>query len=96
MTITTNNIPRQLVCFHDLPEKVQPEFDYIEGEDRLNLRCFEYKGEWYDSHEFIACESGSEFRQLGWHGVQSDTHFSGILVKYMPRDERVVVGRYYT
>lgn len=34
MTITSNNVPRQLVCFHDLPEKVQPEFDYIEGDDR--------------------------------------------------------------
>lgn len=90
MKITTNNQPRELVAFEDLPESERENFDYVAGKGRFVPRFFCYRGAWYDVGEFVRAEIAS------WDGVQSDTYFSGVLIRYVDDCERVIVGRYYS
>ena len=95
MQIITNNRPRRLECAADLPAKVQADFDYIAWEEGYAPRFVQYKGEWYDVYDSqnITRELGfSQFK--GWHGIVSDSFFSGVLFKLCD-DDTVIVGRYF-
>jgi hypothetical protein len=102
ITVVTNNVPRDLICFHDLRAEVQKDFDYVaRREERSDLRFFAYKGAWYDSHEFMRCNDTTlaethreSFKE--WDGYQSDTYFSGVLIKFVDDNERVIVARYFS
>jgi len=99
MKITTNNVPRNLVCFHDLPDTAQSDFDYVSGDDLYSPRFFSYRGAWYDTNEFMRFDyanafSGPQFAK--WDGYQSETFFSGIVVRYVDDFERVIVGLYFS
>lgn len=95
MKIITNSHPRDLFCFWDLPEAAQSDFDYIEGEDRYSPRLFRYGGAWYDTGGFFRLPDHPDWRDLPWNGYQSDSYFSGTLVRYVDDYERVIVGRYW-
>jgi len=86
LTIHTNNVPREIVYALDLTAKERQEFDYIDWEavDRGEEgRDFvRYKGEIYDLGEFQITSPGPrEF--AAWDGYQSDSYFSGALMRYV-------------
>lgn len=88
MDITTNWHHRELVAFHDVPEKVRnDQFDYVEPAEYYSNRFFCYRGWWYDAYEFEATSSVpfhyGELADKGWHGVQSDSVWSGIAIRYV-------------
>jgi hypothetical protein len=88
-TIITNNIPRDLITWHELSMKEREDFDYIEsGDDCFEYRFFRYKGNVYDVYEFI---SGMK----GWDACASDTFFSGTCIRMVYDEDKVIVGRYY-
>lgn len=93
MEIITNNVPRDLICWHDLTPEEREDFDYIEDkyDERLSPRLFRYKGEVYDLHEFELASDSLK----GWDGYQADTYFSGVLVKYTKDYYQIIAGRYY-
>lgn len=108
MNITTNNQSRELVSLADIPVSAQSHFDYIEGDDQFTERLFQYRGAWYDTHEFVRIVKRSDVRTLGfghtcdddspllaWHGIQTNTYFSGVVVRYVDAGERIIVGRIY-
>lgn len=87
--VTTNNVPRDLFCPCEVPAHIYADFDYIDFDD--GPRLFKYRRQWYDICEFMKAPE-----VLGdWQGYQSETHFSGIVVKYAEGMERVIVGAYY-
>jgi hypothetical protein len=94
MKITTNNVPRDIIEAYELTENEQAEFDYLDwkkiraGDDSASF--FRYKGNLYDLGEFERADIE------GWDGIQHDTYFSGIIVRYCNEFEQVVVGRYFT
>lgn len=107
MIIKTNNVPRQLVRHWDLTTAEKKELDYIdwdtEGDD---FQGFRYKGQIYDLGEFVRIvpqgEVGGPFAHYdhsgslkGWDGVNTDSYWSGVLARYSPDREGVVVGRFY-
>ena len=105
LTITTNNVPRDLLSCFDLTDKERAEFDYIEDMGDAIDRFFRYRGNVYDSHEFVRIELASKRTNpyclgvweedsplLNWDGYQSDSMFSGIVVRYCEDYERVIVG----
>jgi hypothetical protein len=92
MNIITNNRPRPLACLVDLPAKVQEDFDYLN--DPHEYRLVQYKSHWYDVYDSQSITRELGFDQFkGWHGIQSDSFFSGILFRLVGDDE-VIVGRY--
>jgi hypothetical protein len=96
MKIITNNRPRPMACFADLPAKVQADFDYVMLADHYSPRFVQYKGEWYDVYDSQSITRELGFSQFaGWHGIQSDSFFSGVLFKLCD-DDTVIVGRYFS
>lgn len=91
-TVVTNNRPRLLLTWDELTPKEQREFDYLEGEARYDTDFVRYRGWVYDLGEFE--RSGESLP--AWEGVQANSYFSGILVRYCEGDrDRVVMGRWY-
>lgn len=111
MKITTNNVPRDLLMPHELPAGImESEFDYVSDPTECGARFFKYRGAWYDVNEFThitrrAKECGG-FSQpvdgdspiFAWDGIQTETYFSGIVIKIKFADdgERVIVGSVYS
>lgn len=68
-------------------------------------RFFRYRGEIYDIHEFVCIEKRSQLTNsfchgvdddsilLKWDGIQTDSFFSAIVVRYTD-NENIVVGSY--
>lgn len=97
VTIITNGQARDLLALCDLTPSEASDFDYITGEDTYSPRLFRYKGAVYDANEFMRAngESAPSHRPFAaWHGVQADTYFSGVLIRYVDDFERIIVGRY--
>lgn len=95
MKIITNNRPRQLLEYHELPERIQADFDYVDKEDPGGYRFFCYRGNWYDTFEFQRISGLSPLCVGRWTGYQSDSFFSGVVLRYANDFEEVIVGRYY-
>jgi len=109
MNIKTNNKPYELKSWSDLSDKARAEFDYITvgSDDAYTSRFVQYKGVWYDTNEFQGFNhiQGEPWFK-GWDGYQSDTYFSGVVLRWYrerwrgelqkPDFERVVMGTYFS
>lgn len=93
--ITTNNHPRPIIEGYELSDSERKEFDYYDW-DNIMPEFFRYKGELYDLDEFMATSGNYPDSIKKWDGIQSDTYFSGLVIKYTPDHEHVIVGRYCT
>lgn len=106
MKITTNNVPRDVLYWHDLTDAERKEFDYLDTEDRQNDASFvRYKGWCYDMGEFERVPNvdgtANNYNSFqGWDGYHSDSFFSGVLLRWSRVSERAdtgaVVMGYYT
>lgn len=92
-TITTNNRPRPLVTFAELPEDVRAWFDYLDDYSREDLRFVRFRGAWYDALDTMAATEDIAAR--GWHSIHGETFFSAVVFKFMEDrygDAAVVIG----
>ena len=105
MKITTNNIPRELVTFHDIPKKSQPDFDYVTEDAQFEYRFIQYKGSWYDTYD-TQCIAVNHGQFMGWtmaveedsplakwHAVIGESYFSGVLFRFTG-ESMVICGSY--
>jgi hypothetical protein len=107
LTIKTNHNFRPLLSGYELNDSERSEFDYIENwEDDTTNRFVRYRGQLYDTNEFsrivpIAGELGPmgwnhpvspDSELINWHGILTDSFFSGIVIKYSEDWESVKVG----
>jgi hypothetical protein len=102
--IVTNYHRLPILDGSDFTLKERKEFDYLDW-DKLekgtdSASFFRYKGEVYDLGEFSRVGYIEQFGPYGrWDAYQSDSFFSGIVVKYVLNDpdydDSVIVGRYY-
>ena len=100
MKVKTNNVPRDVIEAYELTEQEREEFDYLDwdaidnGEDSATF--LRYKGELYDLSEFEAIPHRWVDGWRNWHGYQSDSFFSGLVIRFTDDFEQVTVGRYMT
>lgn len=94
-----NRHTRPLIAFNQLEHSVIAEHfgeDYpIGNEDQWTPRFFNYRGSWYDTHEFEVAPL--EVKVLGYDGVQTESYFSAVVVSYFDRDgyelqDEIIVG----
>ncbi|CAB5237915.1 hypothetical protein UFOVP142_6 [uncultured Caudovirales phage] len=90
LKVITNNVPRDLLTWGEIPESARAKFDYIKEDDRWDYRFFSYRGQWYDANEFMRNNAPSLDRK--WDGLNSDSFFSGIAIRYVQDYERIVVA----
>jgi len=96
MKITTNNQYRELLYANEIPQVVlDNEFDY---QDEKTYGYFKYQSRYYHLDMFLATSdilginSDSKFKDF--HGVYSDSYFSGILIRLSDCGEKVKVASY--
>lgn len=92
--LITNNHFRDLHCAEDVDPKIVKEwFDYLSEEDLGSPRLFEYRGSWYDANEFDYRDRNSFPSTVhGWDGVQCESAFSAVLIRYDDDYEAVAVA----
>lgn len=80
-TVKTNNVPRPLLSWQELPEEMQKE---CWDED---AQYFIYKGYPYCLGDFVSLRDTPR-----WDGVQGETYWSAIVIRVVPTSNSVVVG----
>lgn len=103
LRIITNGHSRPILYGWELTDKEKKEFDWIDNSETLSwedAEFFRYKGWVYCLSDMMRVDRHSPFYPE-WDGYESDSFFSGIVVKY-PKEEWgdidtdfVVVGWYY-
>lgn len=89
--IVTNNKPRNLLFWWELPLHLQKEVDKPEEEDD-SLRYFVYKGVVFDLHDFsVFMGDGSN----GWDGHCHMTVWDAVLVKLVGTERVIVASAYW-
>ena len=97
--ITTNHHPRPMLRVDELPAGVRAEyFDYVNEDSQDGASFFQYRGWWYDAHEFTVAPN--DLKGRGWDGVQTDSAWSGIAVQWFDadgeyREDEIVVASLY-
>ena len=105
LTIKTNNVPRFVTYGYELPIDILEDLGYNvetdEADDWMFRQFAQYRGVWYDIGDFITTYPGpwnhglpKEF--LKWDGYQSDSYFSGVLIRYCEDTESVAFATYYS
>lgn len=94
MKIRTNYHRRDVVYGFELTPQERAEFDYL-SEDELSERQFvRYGGNVYDLGDFERTNfHGAPPEFLRWDGYQSDSFFSGILVRYVDENNSAATER---
>jgi hypothetical protein len=96
LTIKTNNQPPPLFNPCELSQsqraKLRRQFDWM-SDDEFDHNCsfFLYRGWYYNLSDFLT-NTNPDGMFKGWHGIASDSYFTGTLVKLCGND--VIVGRY--
>lgn len=98
MKIITNNVPRDVLGWHDLTATEQKEFDYLDTDDRrMETDFVRYRGAVYDLSEFmtVTASVAPHCQREGWEefdGYHTDSYFSAVLVRYVDSNERVIMA----
>jgi hypothetical protein len=96
MKITTNNKPRELICYWDLPRSERQYFSYLDEDEQYEAHLFKYKGEYYDTGD----HEGTFPHDHSWDGYYSQSFWFGVLFKWSKAAresydyDEVIVGRY--
>ena len=97
MKIISNNHWHNLLYGYELTETEKQDFDYIDDIDSHDF--IKYRGVIYDSGEFMPTPQNEPARQelnelASWHGYQSDSFFSGVVIRYSDDFEQYQIGTY--
>ena len=107
MEITTDNVERDVLCWHDLTDSERAEFSYIDTEEAQDeAGFFRFQETAYDLGEFCRITKRStgvdthpctlkvddDSPLLEWNGYLSDSYHSMVLVRYVGFLEAVIVG----
>ena len=94
--VRTNNHARNIIYWWNLSDKERAELDYVKEDAQDFWQGFRYKGDVYDLDEFTSLSAMGypESLKKDWHGIRSETFFSGIVVRCTDGDESVIVGSY--
>lgn len=96
VTVTTNNVPRDIIDAYQLTPAERVEFDYLDwpaidaGNDSASF--FRYRGTLYDLGEFSRWSTTPHSALRNWDGYFGESFFSAIVVRYVNDNEQLVVG----
>jgi len=107
MEIITNNQNRPFLYGYEIPETVlNSDFDWLDDEEKSD-GFIKYRGRFYHVSEFSAITPASsdispsrghydhENSLKDWHGIYTDSAFSGVLVKFSDDFESYQIATCY-
>ena len=99
ITIKTYSHWNNFLYGYELTEKERADFDYIDDIDSHDF--MRYRGIIYDPCEFMRVPDNATMAldkdyapMMAWQGYQSDSYFSGVLIRYSDDCEQYQIGRY--
>jgi hypothetical protein len=98
ITIKTNKIPRKIIHWYELTDKERKDFNYLDTEQKQDEAEFmRYRGQVYNLHNMERGYGTSEIpaQFAPWDDYLSDSAFGGIggiVIKWVDRGSRVIVG----
>lgn len=97
MAVRTNNVPRDVIYWHELTDAERNDLDYRDTEEsQADFTGFRYRGNVYDLAEFMRAPNSMK----PWDGYHTDSFFSAVVIRF-PRDysgtdtDHVIVGVWY-
>ena len=96
LKIKTDHKWRNLLYGYELPQKVRKDFDYLTDEEYATRNFPKYRGYYYDVGEFERIPELAEAPMKQWHGYQSDSYFSGILIRFSEDGEQYQIATYFS
>ena len=99
MISTTNDRERPLVSWNMLPETEQADFDYLQPNERDELRFVKAYDAWHDVNDTEGL-APADLAAQGWSVYYSTSFFDGYVFRHFDADgiylhETVVVGHYF-
>lgn len=97
LTIRTNNHWRELLSWHDLSDKEKGEYDWIKGPETSGESFFRYRKWTYCLSNFMRIDGKDPENPSpmdSWHGYESDSFFSGVVIRFDKDHERIQIGGY--
>ena len=94
ITVRTNNHVRPFVYRSDVPQSVLAPggvLDWTDDDDCDGYLC--YRGYWYQVGQFIRL-TGGPLTDMGWHGAQGDSYWSGTVIALDDDAEGYRIGSY--
>jgi len=88
MKIKTDNKTRLLMSWNELTKKEQSDFDWFNPEE-MKGDFVRYKGAIHCLDEFLLC--GDELQALGWQGIEGQSAFHAVVMKYSEYDNDYVI-----
>ena len=96
LTIVSNNHWREILYGYSLPDSQRKEFDFLEGEEFDNASFVKYKNQYHYLGDFMSAGlSCGKPVFPGWQGYESDSFFSGHVIRFSEDGEGVQIGFYY-
>lgn len=92
LEIVTNNHARPILDWFELTPQERAAFDWMESPEESGAAFFRYRGSVYSLADFM--RAGDAFP--AWDGYESDSYFSGTLVRLSSDGESVTCGRFYS
>jgi len=91
LEIKTDNKRKPFKWIEEVPKSVLKEqFDGIDENERDN-----YKGHWYHLGDFLRISSQDLFPG-DWDAYESDSYFSGVLIKLSDDGQEYIAGTYFS
>jgi len=101
--IISNYQWRNFLYGHELPASVRGDFDYMNDEEFYSHNFIKYKGHYYDVSEFMLYKhecsdevKNQDHSKWQWQGYQSDSYFSGVLIRYSDDCEQYQIATYFS
>lgn len=98
LMIKSNYHERPLLYYWELTDKqrqfVDKEHDYLDDDERQEMAYIIYRNWIYTLNDFMRVDKNSPFGDY-WHGYDSQSYFSGVLIHLSDDSDFVVMGRYY-
>ena len=92
--ITTNNQVRQYLYGYDVPKETLDWYDWLDDDAKAD-GWIHYKNHWYHISDFMRVEPSAPDWMQEWDGYQSDSYFSGVVIKFGDDpSEEYIIGTY--
>ena len=87
MQIKTDHKWKNFLDWYQLTDKEKADFDY------MSTSFIRYRGAVYSMDDFMVLDAQSPFPGK-WHGYQSDSFYSGVLIELSDDGEQYRIGTY--
>lgn len=94
LTIKTDHKWKDFKYSHELPKKWRKEFDWMNDEEFESSNFIMYRNWVYVLSEFMVIENNSDLKD--WDGYQSDSFFSGIVIRLSKDGSQYMIGTYFS